>query len=478
MRDMKREDFVASCILKNYKTAECVGDFREVKGICHHSREAEYGLLFVCLRGASEDGHNFAMDAYDRGCRHFLCERALALPRDASYIKVKSVRAHLYGFLSDFFGFRDGDLTLVAVTGTKGKTTTARMLTHVLQKRGYGAACSTTLGITLGDGCLETGNTTPDIFLLSRWLGDLRKKGIRYGIVEVSSAALASGRIFGMPFEIGILTSFSRDHIGKGEHQNMAEYLCAKKSLFSSYGVKTAILPSGVYRGEFIVSDAENIKLLSADADAVSSVEARLNGQAFICENEKMEISMVGEHNRTNARLALCAAAILTGERESVFHPYLKDFSVPGRLEQILHKGVLVVIDYAHNRESLLAVSKAVAGQTQGRRICVFGSVGERGEMRRSDLAEAACEAMDFSVITEDDSGKEDPLHICAQIYAAFSDKTRACIVLNRAEAIRYAFSLCKKGDALLLLGKGHERVLKGKNGAVPFSEKEIVLAL
>ncbi len=475
---MKRDDFVATCILKCYESAQIHGDFREVTSPCCHSREAEYGRLFVCLRGARQDGHDFAMDAYDRGCRHFLCESVLSLPKDAAVATVKGVRAHLYDFLSLLYGFKAEDFTLVAVTGTKGKTTTALMLAHLLNKSGRQAAVSSTIGLGLGSECIETENTTPDIFALTLWLEKMKKQGIRYGVIEVSSAALAGARIFGMSFALGILTSFSRDHIGEGEHKNMAEYLCAKKSLFSSYGIQTAILPSGVYRGEFIVSDAERVICIPSDEAAVSSVSEGMKGQLFVYKGECVALSMAGEHNRTNARLALCAASVLTGEREKCFFSHLKDFCVPGRFEQMLHKGVFVVIDYAHNGESLRAIAKAVSRQTAGKRICVFGSVGERGEVRRRDLALAACDVMDFSVITEDDSGKEHPLHICAQIYEAFTDKTRGCIVVDRAEAIRYAFSLCQRGDVLLLLGKGHERVMKGRCGASPFSEREIVLSI
>lgn len=475
---MNKNDTVAVSIHKNYPGAELIGDFCAVKEVVHHSKDAKQGALFVCLSGFNHDGHDFVNEAYEKGCRHFLCEREICVPADASVAKVHSVRMHLFDFLSDFFGFCSADFKCIAVTGTKGKTTTALMLHHILNKKGYRAACSSTVGIFGEEWLHDTENTTPDIFVLARWLGKMKRAEIRYVIVEVSSAALSGGRIYGMHFDIGILTSFSRDHIGKGEHKNMAEYLCAKKSLFSLYGIKNAILPEGIYRGEFIVSDSENRIAIKTDAQVVSEVEEGLNEQKFKYREKEIRLSIAGAHNRTNARLALAAASLATGEREEAFFSCLSNFSVSGRFEQLLHKGVIVVIDYAHNRESFQAVATSVSKISSGKKICVFGSVGGRGENRRLDLAHTACEIMDFSIITEDDSGKEDPLHICAQIYAAFPDKTRARIVTDRVQAIRYAFSLCREGDALLLLGKGHERVMKRREENLQFSERDIVSSL
>ena len=134
---------------------------------------------------------------------------------------------------------------------------------------------------------------------------------------------------------------------------------------------------------------------------------------------------------------------------------------IPGRYEQIKHKGITVVIDYAHNYESFKAVADAAAMRSKGRKICVFGSVGGRGLQRRKELARAAEESADLCVITEDDPGDESAIHICSEIYSFFEDKAKAKIVVDRSEAIRYAFSLCEKEDTLLLLGKGHETVQK-----------------
>ncbi len=475
---MNKKINLAKSILSEDPNAKIYGNFDGVSEFVGSSVQAKAGSLFVCLRGKAKDGHDFAPEAYKNGCRHFLCDREIDLPKDATVAIVKNPRQHLCRLLTDFYGIEKNDFILVAVTGTKGKTTTAVLLAHLLRRAGYPAACSSTLGLFDGETWQETKNTTTDLFCLIPWLASLKKKSIRHVVIEVSSAALAGGRLYGMQFELGILTSFSRDHVGKGEHGSMAEYLCAKRSLFSLYGIQTAILARNVMHGDFIVSDAARILHLYEESNVIQNVKERENGQCFLYRGKEVFLSLIGAYNRTNVRLALVAAQELTGREESTFFSDLSDISIPGRYEQIMHKGVAVVIDYAHNQESFVAVSKAAALRTTGRMLCVFGSVGDRGEGRREALAKAACEWMDFSVITSDDPGNESALGICSEIYSRFENKEKACIVIDRADAIRYAFSLCRPGDTLLLLGKGHERVQKENGVCIPFSERSIILSL
>ena len=174
-----------------------------------------------------------------------------------------------------FYGVQKENFIFIGVTGTKGKTTTSFLLAHLLNKAGYPCAFSGTLGLLDGTEMKPTDNTTPDLFVLAPWLSYLQSRQVRFVVIETSSAALSGARLVGLNFSLGILTSFSKDHIGKGEHSDMAEYLCAKRSLFSSYGVKTAILPPDVYCGEFIVSDAGQIMVLPPEEKILRAVPMR-----------------------------------------------------------------------------------------------------------------------------------------------------------------------------------------------------------
>ena len=474
---MIRESDFYIWIKQHYADATFNGKPKSIKNVVKHSDKATADSLFVCIRGIGADGHDYAKIAYQNGCRTFLCERELSLPADACIVLVRDVRDGLFKMLSDFYKISEGDFEFCAVTGTKGKTTTAMMLMHLLNKHGYKAACSTTLGLCVGSEMWETENTTPDLFVIVPWLSRLKKQGIRYVVIEVSSAALSGERLRGMRFAIGVLTSFSEDHVGVGEHESLEDYLAAKRSLFSSYGIKMAIFPREVSVGKYIVRESSCVIGIPSDEEEISNVTEREQGQCFIYKGREVLLSLPGRHNRTNARLALTAAAILTGKSEEEFISHLSDLCIPGRYEQFVKNGVSIVIDYAHNQESFFAVAKTAKRRSRGRVLAVFGSVGERGEGRRQALAHAADTLFDYSVITADNPGCEDAFHICAEIYAAFSDKSHACIVADREHAIRHAFSLCEKGDTLLLLGKGHEGYQKTKNGCIPFSERSILFS-
>ncbi|HBJ19242.1 MAG TPA: hypothetical protein DDY70_05865, partial [Clostridiales bacterium] len=323
--------------------------------------------------------------------------------------------------------------------------------------------------------------TTPSFFSLAPLFADFVRRGIRTVVMEVSSQALADGRVFGIPFFLGIFTSFSPDHIGRDEHRDLAEYVAAKRSLFTSYGIRTAIANADAPYAAYIISDVPEKRFCSTEhpSDFYGRILATdRDGTRFSLFGVTGKISMPGRYHVNDALLALAAAGTLTGRRAESFLPALAGVTVPGRFERVWHGGRLFFIDFAHNAESVRKFSATVRELYPGRQIALFGSVGGRGETRRALLAEAAEASADFSVITSDDPGREDPLGICAEIYAHFADKTKAKIVVDREQAIRYAYHISSPGDVILLLGKGHETVQKTTTGALPFFEKNIIAAL
>ncbi len=473
-----------SDLLAGIPDLRILGNFvdREISRLTDDSRTVtDDRAIFFAHRGHTRDGASFAPDAERRGCRVFLSEREVPLPSDRTQIICKFGLKTSAELALRCFGNPEKKLRFVGITGTKGKTTTAFFLTHLLRSVGEATASVGTLGVDLGDEIRPTENTTPSIFALAPLLSEFVRRGIRTVVTEVSSQALADGRVFGIPFSLGIFTSFFPDHIGRTEHRDLAEYAAAKRSLFSSYGIDTAIANGDAPYAAYMVSDVQ--RKIFCSTEGVSDVYAKIlstgrEGTRFLLGDAEGELALAGKCHLENALLALTAAHILTEKTIESFLPALKGVTVPGRFERSEHGGRVFFIDYAHNGESVRRLSETVRGLYGGRQIAVFGSVGGRGETRRRLLSRAVEECADFAVITSDDPGTEDPLGICAELYAGFSDKTKARIVVDRADAIRYAYRISSPEDVILLLGKGHETYQKTARGILPFSEKNILASL
>lgn len=447
------------------------------------SAKAGEKSLFVCLRGHRADGASFAHDAYRQGCRAFLCDRALDLPGDAAVILSKNVRRTASEFLCGFFDHPERNMHIVGITGTKGKTTAAWILRELLWEAGQNVAFIGTPGVYVGDAYLPGRNTTPDLFTLIPLLARFAAEGVQTVVCEVSSLALKDGRVSGIPFVAGGFTSMGEDHIGAGAHADFAEYLAAKRSLFTSY------------RMEFVAYDADTPFASYVSAGVPTRIRCSLsdkgdlcatvrkvgeNGTDFLCLGAPYHLSLPGSHNLSDALIAVALAARLSGREVQSFLPSLATVQVPGRFEHVQVGGRRVIIDYAHNPMSFEKIGQTARRITPAgnRVIAVFGSVGGREQERRRGLAhEAECFA-DLSVLTSDNPDFEHPICVCADLYDGFSDKNRARVVPDREEAIRYAFGESQPGDTLLLLGKGHEQYQLIRGEQIPFSERKVVRML
>lgn len=450
---------------------------REIGRITDDSRRITGAdALFVARRKTA----CYAIDAYRRGCRSFLSECRLPLPDDARQFICRSVTKSAAEATLRAYGYPQKKLRLIAVTGTKGKTTTAFCLTRLLRFSGEKTALIGTLGLDLGDGTHPTENTTPSFFSLVPMLALCVRRGVHTVILEASSQGLLEGRLYGLAFSLGIFTSFSPDHIGKGEHRDLAEYREAKRSLFSSYGIECAVANGEDPISRYMISDVPERRFITADGgDPPCEILSQgRDGTRFRLAGAEGFLSLPGRYNLQNALLAVESAHLLTGRPYAALLAPLCALRVPGRFERLSIGGKDVYIDYAHNAQSVTAFLAAVRPLCRGRLIALFGSVGDRGIDRRRRLAAAVEDGADFAVITADDTARETALSVCADLYAAFRDKTKACILTDRARAIRYAYSITGAGDALLLLGKGHERFLRDENGKHPFSEKKILTSL
>lgn len=478
------------------------GDFEEeINALVCDSRRAKRGSLFVCLRGPERDGHAYAQDAYARGCRVFVCEYPPTLPDDARLIYVHDSRAALADLASAWYGYPERELTLIGITGTKGKTTTAVMIWHLLRAAGIPVGYIGSGGVWYAGVEEQTENTTPSAPELRRAFAAMRRAGVRCVVMEVSSQAICSARVAGLVFSICLFTNLAEDHIGDGEHPDFCHYRDAKARLFSDYGCRSMIVNLDDKTAPYMMAEACAPRVLTIScnrrdatvyADRIRHArQGAYFGTAFFLHSDAADavpvsLSLPGECNVSNALLALCAAReYLLQEApgtdasyRALAHP-LAAVTVPGRFEPVptAMQDVDFLIDYAHNGYSLCAAITALRAYAPARLVCLFGSVGERTYSRRAELARAACGA-DFCIVTADNPGTEPPEETMREICAVLEENRREYVaILDREEAIRYAVRHARPGDLVLLAGKGHEDYQLIDSRRLPFSERAILTA-
>lgn len=482
------------------KLSELIRDFQytcsrpisdaEITYICHDSRKAGPDALFVCICGYVSDGHSYALSAYSNGARVFVAQKPLSLPADALVLYVPDSRLALAKLAAAIHGHPADKLHVIGITGTKGKTTTALMIHGVLESLAIPSAYIGTNGIDFGGRHYATVNSTPESLDLHEYMAQMVECGVRYVVMEVSSQALKLHRVHGIRFDTCIFTNLYPDHIGGVEHADMEEYKACKKMLFSFPGIKHILCnaddPEAAYMVEGASAPVTTFGKGKTCAWRGSEIKAeichRVPGTAFTCHPPQgpalpVQIPFPGDYSVYNALCALAVCDKLGISLEDSVAA-LGHVRVKGRFEPVFLPGrpdSTFIIDYAHNGASLRAVLTSLRAYKPSRLICLFGSVGDRTQMRRGELGAVASELCDLSILTSDNPGNESPDQIIADIAAAFTHD-RYVSIPDRAEAIAWAVKQAKKGDVIVLAGKGHEAYQYVRGKYLPFSEREILM--
>ncbi len=461
---------------------------KNIDKIEYNSRLADGGTLFFCMPGARADGHNFAPQAYDLGCRAFVVERILALPPDAVQIVVSNSREALAHISAKFYGNPADQMTVIGITGTKGKTTTAILIEEMLNSCGIGCGYIGTNGVVIGENRYDTINSTPESRELHKYFRIMLDRGYTHVVMEVSSQALDHYRVAGIKFNTVIYTNFSEDHIGEGEHATLEEYRNAKHKLFTDYSVTNVIYNVDDPTADFMISGTSG-RLISYGIDN----EADFRGcdmRPFRAETSLgIDFDVLRNGIKTGIRLrtpgsfsvynglAAIAAVNCCGISVREAADALRNISIKGRFEIVdAIPGITFIIDYAHNGLSLTRALTVLREYSPKRLICVFGSVGGRTYVRRRELAEAASHLADFTVITSDNPDNENPDDIIKDILNYFDRTKLYTTITDREEAVRFAVRIANEGDIVLFAGKGHEdyQLIDGKR--VPLNERKIIL--
>ena len=458
----------------------------EIEDIVYDSRKAKPGVLFVALIGAFADGHAYVKAAYENGARHFLVSEEVSLPADAEVLKTEDTRAALSAISAAFFRHPERELTVVGVTGTKGKTTVTHMLKHCLDACGIKSGVIGTVGAYFDGRAVPTVNTTPESYETLKLMRAMADCGCRAVCMEVSSLGLKHHRVDNVFFHEAVFTNLSPDHIGGAEHASFEEYVYWKTQLFTR--CRNAVLCaddpfSAELKEKLSVPVREYAVFAEADVRAEEIRPLRANnffGTEFVCEaagaRVKARVAMPGIFSVENA-LACIAVCLDLGVPLEAAAAALADVHVLGRNDCVpVDAPFDVVIDYAHNGQSFRSVIETFAAYEHARIITVFGSVGDRAQLRRREMGLVSGKLADLSILTTDDPGFEEPETIARDIADAVEEAGgRYEIVTDRRAAVHRALSLAQPGDIVLLLGKGHETAQKVRGKKEHYSDYESV---
>lgn len=471
-------------ILEGIPALECCADMEtEIGGITCDSRAVQRGDLFVAVTGFSTDGHKYIPMAVERGAACILCEYA---PEDADipYVRVARIREAMASAAANFYRRPAEEMTVIGVTGTNGKTTTTYLLKQVLERtRGAKVGLIGTNRNLIGDVPVETEHTTPESPQLQQLLRRMRDEGCTHVVMEVSSHALALSRVYGIPFEVGIFTNLTQDHLDF--HKTMEEYCAAKSRLFQmcKTGVVNADDP---WSGRLTEDAACRIMTYGCEKAAdLRGEEIRLepDGVRFTARTEGesavLHVGIPGGFMVYNTLDVLCAAKALgIGLSESAA-ALERSGSVSGRMERVaVHGNYTMLIDYAHTPDAVENVLRSVRGFSRGRVVALFGCGGDRDRGKRPKMGAIAARYADLVIVTTDNPRTEEPRGIIQDILAGmYESQTPHIVVEDRVEAIHYAMDHAQDGDVVVLMGKGHETYQIIGTQKHHMDEREIVAA-
>jgi UDP-N-acetylmuramoyl-L-alanyl-D-glutamate--2,6-diaminopimelate ligase len=437
----------------------------ELTAVVHDTRAVTPGALFCCVPGAHVDGHDLAATAVTGGAAALLVER----PVDAGVpeLRVPSVRAAMGPVAAAFWGHPSGAMRVVGVTGTSGKTTTTHLLGSIMEAHGWSTAVI---------GTLSGPRTTPEAPELQALLAAERDRGRDAIAMEVSSHALALGRVRATRFAIAVFTNLSHDHLDF--HHDLDDYFAAKAELFTPDYSSAAVVNLDDPRGRQLAASArvptEGYSLADATDLEVGSTTSR-----FRWRGVGIELPLGGRFNVSNALAAATAAARLDIPEATIAVGLAGAPAVPGRFEPVVEgQPFAVLVDYAHKPGALAGALEAARDAAAGGRvILVVGAGGDRDASKRPEMGEVAARLADRVLLTSDNPRGEDPLAIIDAIRSGMSATSGCTVEPDRATAIALAIDDARPGDVVLIAGKGHEAVQVVGDHTIPFDDREVARA-
>ncbi len=472
---------LCSC-LKDHEYSDFVE--KEVCGITHDSRRVQGGYAFVAIKGHKVDGHDFVADAREKGAIALVVEKKVDVTPQIPRIIVSNTRSALATLSCCFYGEPSSRMTVVGITGTNGKTTTSYLTKSIIEASGEKAGLIGTINYQIGNRVIPAQETTPESVEIQSYLSEMLTSGIKYAVIEASSHALSQHRLDGVRFSSAIFTNLSIEHLDY--HANIRNYRAEKLKLVKGLGAKGfAILNADHNASKHFAECAKSpvvwygIKKKNADVTA-EIIHMGAEGTKFLLNSPwgkaLVNGKLTGKHNIYNA-LAAAANALALGFKIDIIKAGIESLSVvAGRLEKVdCGQDFDVYIDFAHTHQALQVVLSTLRAITAGRVILVFGCGGDRDRKKRPKMGHVAEKYSDLFWITSDNPRSEDPYDIISEIQKGVRKRGSFRVHSDRKTAIAEALSEAKKGDAVIIAGKGHEHYQITKGATIPFDDREIV---
>ena len=456
----------------------------EIIDIAYDSRCVKDNYLFVAILGNIQDGHEYIDMAIENGAKAILVSKNIDIDKEITVIKVENTRKILSKLSMRLFKYPQNKMKTIAITGTNGKTTVSFMIKKIIEESGKKCGLIGTTGVYIGDKYYKIKNTTPESYDTLKYMNEMVNDKIHYMVMEVSSQALKYDRVNDIIFDYGVFTNLTQDHIGDGEHTDMEDYIDSKGKLFSQcnhgiFNMDDSHFYDMVSRGDSSINTyGYDVK---ADLRAISLkllrdghfVGIEMDTDGVI--KDKFKISTPGKFSSYNAMAAILTCHLL-GIDKKYMKKALSDFSVKGRVEPVwVSDDFTLLIDYAHNGVSTESILSTIREYNPGRIVTIFGCGGNRSKDRRYEMGEMASKYSDKCIITEDNNRYEEFEDIAKDILTNFDKKCEYVVIPDRKDAIKYAIENGKKGDIIMLIGKGHEDYKEIKGVRYPFDERVII---
>ena len=475
-------------ILYRSGTKEIIGSLnKEITTVAFDSREVIEGSLFVAIVGTQVDGHDFIHTAIEKGATAIICNEMPGDKQpDITYVIVSNSSEALGYIASNYYDNPSEKLKITGITGTNGKTTIVTLLYNLFTDLGYNTGMLSTIQNKVGDRTIESTHTTPDALRINELLNLMVNAGCEYVFMEVSSHAIDQHRITGIQFCGGVFTNISHDHLDY--HHTFKEYISAKKKFFDQLPAIAFALTNIDDKNGNVMMQNTRAKKFTYGLKNMASYKAKIiendfEGMMMKVDGSEIYSLLSGNFNAYNILAIYSTALLLDQNKEEILVSISKLKGAEGRFDIIKSTdGVTAIIDYAHTPdalENIIATINSIRTHNE-QLITVVGAGGNRDKSKRPIMAKIASLLSNRVILTSDNPRDEDPIQILNEMREGIdpAKKNKSMVIPDRKEAITTAYNIARKGDMILIAGKGHEKYQEIKGVKYPFDDKEIIAEL